>query len=108
LPNFSGNPATLGKPLSEESINQFNALNDELNTLVDERFALDKSLRDARYILNNAKNELPAGDPGIAVAEQSFSQAKQSLTDLDSRITAIRNRQVQLASAPASGNSASS
>jgi hypothetical protein len=108
LPNFLGNPATLGKPLSEESINQFNALNDELNTLVDQRFALDKALRDARYVLNNAKTELPAGDPGITVAEQSFNQAKQSLTDLDGRITAIRNRQVQLATSPVTGNSASS
>jgi hypothetical protein len=108
LPNFSGNPATLGKPASEEAINQFTALNDELNTLVDERFALDKALRDARYVLNNAKTELPAGDPGITVAEQSFNQAKQSLTDLDGRITAIRNRQVQLATSPVTGNSASS
>lgn len=108
LPNFSGNPATLGKPMSEESINQFTALNEELNTLVDERFTLDKALRDARYVLNNAKTELPAGDPGIAVAEQAFTQAKQSLTDLDNRITAIRNRQVQLATAPSTGNSTSS
>jgi chromosome segregation ATPase len=92
----------------EESINQFNALNDELNTLVDQRFALDKALRDARYVLNNAKTELPAGDPGITVAEQSFNQAKQQLTDLDGRITAIRNRQVQLATSPSTGNSASS
>lgn len=106
LPNFSGNPATLGKPLSEEALNQYTAINDELNTLVDGRYALDKNVRDARYALNIAKTELPAGDPGIAVAEQGLAQAKQSLADLDDRIKAIRQRQVQLATTPAGNTSA--
>lgn len=97
LPNFSGNPATLGKPASEESLNKYTEINDELNTLVDERYALDKSVRDARYALNLAKTDLPAGDPAIGVAEQTLNQAKQQLADLDTRITAIRQRQVQLA-----------
>jgi hypothetical protein len=107
LPNFSGNPATLGKPASEESINKYNEINDELNALVDQRYALDKSVRDARYTLNLAKTDLPAGDPAIGIAEQTLIQTKQKLTDLDGRITAIRQRQVQLATV-SPGNSVNS
>ena len=106
LPNFSGNPATLGKPASEESLNKFSEINEELNTLVDQRFALDKSVRDARYALNIAKTDLPAGDPAIAIAEQTLTQTKQQLKTLDDRLVEIRNRQAQLASAP--GNSVNS
>ena len=101
-PNFSGNPATLGKPGSEESLNKFSEINEELNTLVDQRFALDKSVRDARYALNIAKTDLPAGDPAIAIAEQTLTQTKQQLKTLDDRLVEIRNRQAQLASAPGS------
>ena len=107
LPNFSGNPATLGKPASEESINKYNEINDELNALVDQRYALDKSVRDARYTLNLAKTDLPAGDPAIGIAEQTLIQTKQKLTDLDGRITAIRQRQVQIATV-SPGNSVNS
>ncbi len=107
LPNFSGNPATLGKPVSEESLNQYNAINEELGTLVDTRYALEKSVRDARYAVNLAKTDLPAGDPAIAAAEQNLTTTKQQLDDLDRRITAIRQRQVQLATNPA-GNSTNS
>lgn len=100
LPNFSGNPATLGKPASEESLNQYTAINEELGTLVDTRYALEKSVRDARYAVNLAKTDLPAGDPAIAAAEQNLTTTKQQLDDLDRRITAIRQRQVQLATSP--------
>lgn len=100
LPNFSGNPATLGKPASEESLNQYNAINEELGTLVDTRYALEKSVRDARYAVNLAKTDLPAGDPAIAAAEQNLTTTKQQLDDLDRRITGIRQRQVQLATSP--------
>jgi hypothetical protein len=107
LPNFSGNPATLGKPLSEESLSKYAEINDELNTLVDQRFELDKSVRDARYALNIAKTDLPAGDPAIAIAEQTLNQTKQQLKTLDDRLVEIRNRQAQLATAPP-GNSVNS
>ena len=107
LPNFSGNPATLGKPASEESLNKYAEINEELNTLVDQRYALDKAVRDARYVLNTAKTDLPAGDPAIGVAEQTLNQTKQQLADLDGRITTIRQRQVQLATT-SPGNSVNS
>ena len=92
MPNFEGNPATLGKTQSESSIANYNKTTEEINTLNDKRFDLQKELNDARGTLNKAKTELPAGDPGIASAEAAVNSAKQNITNLDKQIQDLRQQ----------------
>ena len=90
MPNFEGNPATLGKTQSESSIEKYNKTTEEINTLSDKRFDLQKELNDARGNLIKAKTELPAGDPGIASADAAFNSAKQNIANLDKQIQDLR------------------
>ena len=90
MPNFEGNPATLGKTQSESSIEKYNKTTEEINTLNDKRFDLQKELNDARGNLTKAKTELPAGDPGIASADAAFNSAKQNIANLDKQIQDLR------------------
>jgi len=92
MPNFEGNPATLGKTLSETEIAEFDKDKEELNKLNDKRFDLQKELNDARAALNKAKTELPAGDSGIASAEEALNTAKQNLTNLDKQLDDLRKK----------------
>jgi hypothetical protein len=92
MPNFEGNPATLGKTLSETEIAEFDKDKEELNKLNDKRFDLQKELNDARAALNKAKTELPAGDSGIASAEVALNTTKQNLTNLDKQIEDLRKK----------------
>lgn len=92
IPNFEGNPATLGKTQSESSIAEYNKTTEEINTLSDKRFDLQKELNDARYASNKAKTELPAGDPGIASADAAFNSAKQNIANLDKQIQDLRQQ----------------
>ena len=92
MPNFEGNPATLGKTQSEGSIAQYNKTTEEINTLSDRRFDLQRELNDARGALNKVKTELPAGDPRIASAEATFNSAKQNITNLDKQIQDLRQQ----------------
>jgi hypothetical protein len=92
MPNFEGNPATLGKTLSETEIAEFDKDKEELNKLSDKRFDLQKELNDARAALNKAKTELPAGDSGIASAEVALNTTKQNLTSLDKQIEDLRKK----------------
>ena len=90
MPNFEGNLATLGKTQSESSIEKYNKTTEEINTLSDKRFDLQKELNDARGNLTKAKTELPAGDPGIASADAAFNSAKQNIANLDKQIQDLR------------------
>ena len=90
LPNYSGNPATTGETQSESSIEKYNKTTEEINTLSDKRFDLQKELNDARFNLTKAKTELPAGDPSIASAEAAFNSAKQNIANLDKQIQDLR------------------
>jgi hypothetical protein len=92
MPNFEGNPATLGKTQSESSIEKYNKTTEEINTLSDKRFDLQKELNDARGNLNKAKTELPAGDPSIASADAAFNSAKQNIANLDKQIQDLRQQ----------------
>ena len=92
MPNFEGNPATLGKTQSESSIAEYNKTTEEITTLSDKRFDLQKELNDARYASNKAKTELPAGDPGIASAEAALNTAKENITNLDKQIEDLRKK----------------
>ena len=92
MPNFEGNPATLGKTQSESSIAEYNKTTEEINTLSDKRFDLQKELNDARGNLNKAKTELPAGDPSIASAEAALNTAKENITNLDKQIQDLRQQ----------------
>ena len=92
MPNFEGNPATLGKTQSESSIAEYNKTTEEITTLSDKRFDLQKELNDARYASNKAKTELPAGDPSIASAEAALNTAKENITNLDKQIEDLRKK----------------
>jgi hypothetical protein len=83
MPNFDGNPATLGKTMSEADVAEYDKATAELNQLSDKRFDLTKDLRNAQGALRKAKEELPAGDPGIASAEAAYNTAKENITNLD-------------------------
>jgi len=83
MPNFEGNPATLGKTMSEADVAEYDKATAELNNLSDKRFDLIKDLRNAQGALRKAKEELPAGDPGIASAEAAYNTAKENITNLD-------------------------
>jgi|688.fasta_scaffold48559_3 hypothetical protein len=102
MPNFEGNPATLGTTQSESSIAEYNKTTEEINTLSDKRFDLQKELNDARYASNKAKTELPAGDPSIASAEAALNTARENITNLDKQIEDLRKK--INASATASGS----
>ena len=90
MPNFEGNLATLGKTQSESSIEKYNKTTEEINTLSDKRFDLQKELNDSRGNLTKAKTELPAGDPRIASAEAALNTAKQNIANLDKQIQDLR------------------
>ena len=90
LPNYSGNPATTGETQSESSIEKYNKTTEEINTLSDKRFDLQKELNDSRGNLTKAKTELPAGDPRIASAEAALNTAKQNIANLDKQIQDLR------------------
>ena len=92
MPNFEGNPATLGQTQSESSIAKYNKTTEEITTLNDKRFDLQKELNDAIYASNKAKTELPAGDPSIASAEAAIKSAKQNITNLDKQIQDLRQQ----------------
>ena len=92
MPNFEGNPATLGQTQSESSISKYNKTTEEITTLNDKRFDLQKELNDAIYASNKAKTELPAGDPSIASAEAAIKSAKQNITNLDKQIKDLRQQ----------------
>jgi hypothetical protein len=102
MPNFEGNPATLGTTQSESSIAEYNKTTEEINTLNDKRFDLQKELNDARYASTKAKTELPAGDPSIASAEAALNTARENITNLDKQIEDLRKK--INASATASGS----
>jgi hypothetical protein len=102
MPNFEGNPATLGTTQSESSIAEYNKTTEEINTLNDKRFDLQKELNDARYASTKAKTELPAGDPSIASAEAALNTARENITNLDKQIEDLRKK--IYASATASGS----
>jgi hypothetical protein len=92
MPNFEGNPATLGTTQSESSIAEYNKTTEEINTLSDKRFDLQKELNDARYASTKAKTELPAGDPSIASAEAALNTARENITNLDKQIEDLRKK----------------
>jgi hypothetical protein len=92
MPNFEGNPATLGTTQSESSIAEYNKTTEEINTLNDKRFDLQKELNDARYASTKAKTELPAGDPSIASAEAALNTARENITNLDKQIEDLRKK----------------
>jgi hypothetical protein len=92
MPNFEGNPATLGTTQSESSIAEYNKTTEEINTLNDKRFDLQKELNDARYASTKAKTELPAGDPNIASAEAALNTARENITNLDKQIEDLRKK----------------
>jgi len=92
MPNFEGNPATLGKTMSEADIAEYDKATAELNNLSDKRFDLIKDLRNAQGALRKAKEELPAGDPGIASAEAAYNTAKENITNLDKQREELKKR----------------
>ena len=92
MPNFEGNPATLGKTQSESSIAEYNKTTEEINTLSDKRFDLQKELNDARGASNKVRTELPAGDPRIASAEAAVNIARENITNLDKQIEDLRKK----------------
>ena len=82
LPNFGGNPATLGKTASTVALDKANET--RLKEL-DEKLAQQKKLADdAIAAQQTAKNSLPAGDPSIEELRQ------KAMVEVDKQI-AIQN-----------------
>ena len=72
VPNFAGNPATMGEGASLDSIKKKLAIHDEIDALqkeIDEKRAkvmtMKKEIAVIRANYNDAKNTLPSGDPAI-------------------------------------------
>jgi hypothetical protein len=93
LPNFNGNPATLGKTASSEALLAQNQSIEEITKLSDKRFDLLKESNDAKFAYNKAKNDLPQGDPSIASLESAANAAKEQLIALDKQIASLREKQ---------------
>ena len=93
MPNFAGNPSTLGKTLSESSVEDYNKKTEELTTLNDKGYDLRKEIRNAGGAVRKAKEELPAGDPGIASAEAALTTARENLANLEKQIKDL-NQQI--------------
>jgi hypothetical protein len=92
LPNFGGNPATMGtSPVVEKLAKQGQVLA-QINTLRDNRFDLVKAERDARAALSDAKQTLPQGDPQIATLEATYKDANKKIIDLDAQIQELTHR----------------
>ena len=96
LPNFSGNPASFGKTLSEENIKEFDTIAKQVEELTDKRYELKNKESEARYELSKAKNDLPQGDPQIASLEAALKTAKQAVTDLDKQVQELNNKMTQI------------
>jgi len=97
IPNYSGNPATVGTTAgtialntSAETLSKIDEKQKEIDILVDERFALVKTQRDAIQAYNEIKVTLPAGDPGIAVAQTTVKTTTDLVIAQDLKIQKIR------------------
>lgn len=99
IPNYSGNPASTGTSVgtiafntNTETLNKIGELQQKVNTLVDERFDLVKAQRNAAQAYTEAKNTLPAGDPGISSAEASAKAAAAAVSALDAKVEELRKQ----------------
>ena len=72
VPNYSGNPASVGETEATSAASDTIKKLKELNAVQDEIAAATPDLKKAKKDFVEASNNLPAGDPGIASAEAAY------------------------------------
>ena len=104
IPNYSGNPASVGTTegtiavaANAETLNKIDVIQKEIDALVEERFGLIVTQRNAIQAYTEAKTSLPAGDPGITTAETAVKAATDAVVALDAQIQTKREAIAALA-----------
>lgn len=93
IPSFnrSGNPATFGSSMSAESVKKYDENKAAIAQTYDEYLAQMKLTRDAQAAYENAKNELPQGDPKIDQLKAAFISESGKESALEKKLAALRS-----------------
>lgn len=92
IPSFAagGNPATFGSSMSAESIKKYDDNKAAIAKAEDDYFAL-KNSNPAWIAYDNAKNELPQGDPQLSSLKAAMVAEQVAVAALLKKITDLRN-----------------
>lgn len=93
IPSFnrSGNPATFGSSMSAESVKKYDENKAAIAQTYDEYLTQTKVTRDAQAAYENAKNELPQGDPKIDQLKAAFITESGKEGALEKKLAALRS-----------------
>jgi hypothetical protein len=90
-PNFSGLFANIN--ISNAALAEQDVVLKQIAVLREQRYDLDKEVRNTKYTLSKARQELPQGDPQIPILENADATARQALIDLDAKIASLQQQQ---------------
>lgn len=95
VPNFNGNPATLGNTEGADLLAAAEAKAvAEIEKLSSQSAELQQSALETKTALDTAKNALPQGDPTIASLESAHTAIKENLTEVDAKLKALQQAQI--------------
>ena len=95
VPNFDGNPATLGKTESTELIAAAQEkVISEIELLSSKSVELQQSAIESKSALDIARNTLPQGDPTIASLESAHTAITENLASVDTKLNELQKAQI--------------
>jgi len=92
LPNYSGNPATLGKTAGESALDKIKENLKQLNQVTEEISAQKIVIANSTAALKTAVESLPEGDPGIETAKEDYKAQKLKMLALLKKSDELTNQ----------------
>lgn len=90
VPNFSGNPASVGATAGTAEVDRYNAAKADIEATQDALLEQNKAVRNAQAAYQTATFTLPAGDPGIASAKAAYTAALAKANSIEASLDAKR------------------